>query len=94
MITTTTEEPTTTTTTEAPTTTTTPYPEYTTQEPPVTDIPVHPNCLAGITYFPSLTDCTLYYQCNILNQAVQVQCPAGLEFHPDLLVRFCCFFDF
>lgn len=91
MITTTTEEPTTT-TTETPTTTTTPYPEYTTQEPPVTDLPVHENCLAGILYFPSPTDCTRYYQCNVLNQAIQVQCPPGLEFHPIELVRFIILF--
>lgn len=85
MITTTTEEPTTT-TTEATTTTqattTTTVPEYTTQEPPTTDLPVHENCVAGITYFPSLTDCTRYYQCNTLNQAIPVQCPIGLEFNP------------
>lgn len=83
MITTTTEEPATT-TTEAPITIT--IPEYTTQEPPVTDTPVHENCVAGITYFPSLTDCTRYYQCNSLNQAVQVQCPIGLEFNPNTLL--------
>lgn len=74
------------TTTETPTTTE--IPTTTTETPIVTEKPI-PNekCTDGVTYFPSTTDCSQYYQCNSLGEAVQIQCPAGLEFHPIDLVR-------
>lgn len=43
-------------------------------------------CTEGVTTFPSLTDCTQFYQCDALGVAVLVQCPEGLEFDPDLSV--------
>lgn len=43
-------------------------------------------CTEGVTFFPSLTDCTQFYQCDALGEAVLIQCPEGLEFDPALLV--------
>lgn len=65
-----------TTTTEAATT-----PEIGTEAPIVNE-----ECTEGVTYFPSSTDCSQYYQCTDLGQAMQMNCPPGLEFHPTELV--------
>lgn len=78
--TTTPQVPTTTTTTEAITSDTTP--EIGTSEVPN----VNEECTEGVTYFPSSTDCSKYYQCVDSGQAVQMNCPPGLEFHPIELV--------
>lgn len=45
-------------------------------------------CTGDTVYYPSTTDCSQFYQCDVEGNPTLIQCTPGLEFNPITLVSF------